>query len=281
MLPSYRNMARVSHTNVTSASSKAKQDGDCRRKSRWMCWIVGLRRGVTETVHPSAGPAAPEQPAAGTAHRGHRDHPELPLLRWDQPAAIGKQPELSPSDRAEQPGSRGCCAPFSLISLMCLSRGSTHAHAHTPRMSVRAAAIWSQTSCSVQLSASSSPLIRHNRGRVYRHAPSSLFTSHVLARAQQHYVQNELNKRPSFPLFQFNWCQVKWWEFMGLRRRLLKMCSCCQTCCYEADVEWVVYSQGYLKHIWSWSHSDCGGPAVLTWLGGFLEFISEDWVRAF
>lgn len=53
-----------------------------------MCWVVGLRLGVTETDNTSAGP---EQPAAGTAHRGHRDYPQLSVLRRDQPAARGKE----------------------------------------------------------------------------------------------------------------------------------------------------------------------------------------------
>lgn len=61
LFPPVGNMARqLPLFDVTSASSLVKQDGGRRRKSWWMCRVLGLRRGVTQTVHPSAGPAAPE-----------------------------------------------------------------------------------------------------------------------------------------------------------------------------------------------------------------------------
>lgn len=99
-------MARASYWNVISGSSVSRQDGGRGRKSWWMCWVLGLRCRVTKTYTPSIGPAAPEQPSAGPAHRGHRDHPQLPVLRWDQPAALGENKNSSKANASQ--GSESC-----------------------------------------------------------------------------------------------------------------------------------------------------------------------------
>lgn len=99
-------MARASYWNVISGSSVSKQDGGRDRESWWMCWVLGLRYRVSKTYTPSIGPAAPEQPPAGPAHRGHRDHPQLPVLRWDQPAALGENKNSSKANASQ--GSESC-----------------------------------------------------------------------------------------------------------------------------------------------------------------------------
>lgn len=107
--------------NVTSASSLAKQDGGSRGQSWWMCWVIGLRGGVTETVNPSTGP---EQPAAGTAHRGHWDYSQFSLLRWNQPPALGKENKNKPTNEGTKLMLATCKAYIEIGVSLNLSRNN-------------------------------------------------------------------------------------------------------------------------------------------------------------